>query len=693
MKNITMKYLIAGFALLAVLGCKEDERDFSYAQYGEGPSNLGLLFRVSQDNSGTVTMVPTADGADSFTISFGDSANSEESLVAGETASFTYAEGVYQVKLVAHGYDDQTAELTEELVVAFIAPQNLEVTIENSTSVSRLVSVTATAEFGITYDVYFGETGFPEPLSANMGDTVEYTYAAPGVYTITVEAMSAAIETTTYTVDFEVTEVLMPLTAAPVPLAPPVSVISIYSDTYTGVSLSEVNPNWGQSTTLAEVAIEGNNTWLYENLNYTGIVTNYDNPTDLSSMSHVHFDYWTPESSVATTTLGLKLVNTTIGGEDIEFIQDMTQGEWVSVDIPLTAFEAVNLSAISQLLWDSGDGYDGTVFIDNLYFYQDSPMSPPTAAPTPTYVAGTVISLYSDAYTNIGLSEVNPGWGQGTVLSEVQIEGNNTWKYENLSFSGIVSDYVNPTDLSGMTHLHFDYWTPLTTDPLTMLGMKLVNTNIGSEDLEFVPNVTQGSWVSVDIPLSDYAADLSAVSQFIWDTAEGVDGTVYIDNLLFYANAPTTAAPTPTVPAANVISLYSDAYTNIGLSEVNPGWGQTTVLTEVQVAGNNTWKYEMLSFSGIVSDYINPTDLSSMTHLHFDYWTPNMTDLGMKLVNTTINQEDLEFAPTLTQGSWVSVEIPLADYAADLSAISQFIWDSAAGIDGTIFIDNLYFHN
>ena len=208
--------------------------------------------------------------------------------------------------------------------------------------------------------------------------------------------------------------------------------------------------------------------------------------------------------------------------------------------------------------------------------------------------------------------------------------------------------------------------------------------------------MTQVTWIGVDIPLVGYSTNLSAVSQFIWDTADGFDGTIYIDNLYFYApvgTEPTTAAPTPTVAAANVISLYSDAYTNIGLSEVNPNWGQSTGLTQVQIAGNNTWKYEALSFSGIVSDYGNPTNLSSMTHLHFDYWTPDMTILGMKLVNTNITQEDTEFAPTLSQGTWVSVEIPLANYAVDLTAISQFIWDSDAGPDGTVFIDNLYFHN
>ena len=37
---------------------------------------------------------------------------------------------------------------------------------------------------------------------------------------------------------------------------------------------------------------------------------------------------------------------------------------------------------------------------------------------------------------------------------------------------------------------------------------------------------------------------------------------------------PTTNAPTPSQLAANVISVYSNAYTNIA-TNYNPGWGQS----------------------------------------------------------------------------------------------------------------------
>ena len=57
--------------------------------------------------------------------------------------------------------------------------------------------------------------------------------------------------------------------------------------------MSEWNPNWGQSTTLETVKIEGNETLLYQNLNYSGLVTNYDPGTALTGKTYVHFDYWT----------------------------------------------------------------------------------------------------------------------------------------------------------------------------------------------------------------------------------------------------------------------------------------------------------------------------------------------------------------------------------------------------------------
>ena len=323
-------------------------------------------------------------------------------------------------------------------------------------------------------------------------------------------------------------------------------------------------------------------------------------------------------------------------------------------------------------------------------------LSPSVAAEDPFLPQADVIAIYSDVYTPITVTEFPTSWS-GSGFEEIQIDGNNIIKYENLDFTGIVTDYGNPTDLSGKSYVHFDYWTANASD----LGIKMVNTALdpAQEDLESFGTIVQEEWVSVDIPLADFAMDRSGVTQILFDNLEPGSGvTVFIDNLYFHDGIPTepaTAAPTPSVDAANVIAIYSDAYTPITVTELPTSWSGAG-FEEVQVDGNNTIKYTDLDFTGIVTDYGNATDLSTMTHLHVDYWTVNAKELGIKLVNTALDpaQEDLESFGTITKGVWVSVDIPLADFAMDRSGVTQILIDNlvAGDASATVFIDNLYFY-
>ena len=80
---------------------------------------------------------------------------------------------------------------------------------------------------------------------------------------------------------------------------------------------------------------------------------------------------------------------------------------------------------------------------------------------------------------------------------------------------------------------------------------------------------------------------------------------------------PQTAAPIPSQDSADVISVYSDAYTSIA-TNLNPGWGQATQTTEVQIDGNNTLEYASLNYQGL--EYPQ-TDVSAMEYVHLDYFT------------------------------------------------------------------------
>ncbi len=164
---------------------------------------------------------------------------------------------------------------------------------------------------------------------------------------------------------------------------------------------------------------------------------------------------------------------------------------------------------------------------------------------------------------------------------------------------------------------------------------------------------------------------------------------------------PMTAAPTPTRPAANVISMFSNAYTNVPVDTWQTVWSVGTV-ANIQIQGNDTKKYTNLSFVGAetVTSQINATN---MQYFHVDAWTPNMTQIRMKLVDFGANgvyqgtpNDDKEHeliynAPT--QGGWISYDIPLSNFSGLTTRgnIAQLIISGNPVGTGTLFIDNVYF--
>lgn len=513
------------FAVIGLIACEDDE-GLDQANVPM-PQNLSLEFSVTQDNSGVVSMIPKGNATNSFKINFGDESEPVSGINPGDVVENQYAEGSYQVELTGFNIKNDSVSVTQDLVVSFQPPQNLDVVIENDGVVSNTVNVTVNADFAFTYEVDFGEEGVDSIVQANVEETATYTYQNPGLYDINIVVSGAASETTSFTEeDFEVTEILEPVVGAPSPTQPAQAVISIFSDSYDSITVSEFPTEWSD-TDFEEIQIGDNNVVKYTNLAFTGIVTDYANPTDLTDMDFVHFDYWTPNA----TDLGFKMVNTVISEEDIKDVGTPTIGEWVGVDIALDDYN-MDRSQVTQLLFDAL-GSPATVYIDNLYFYKDIPEAPAVAAPTPTVDASNVLSIYSDAYSSITLNEIPTSWSS-SGFEEVQIDNNNTIKLSDFDFVGIVTNYDSPTDLSGFSSLHFDYWTPNAEE----LGIKLVNTALDpiQEDLEDVGTVTLGEWVSVDIPLADFNMDLSQVTQLIFDNLveNDNDDSVFIDNFYFY---------------------------------------------------------------------------------------------------------------------------------------------------------------
>ncbi|MGB3774045.1 MAG: hypothetical protein WA951_02200, partial [Leeuwenhoekiella sp.] len=164
---------------------------------------------------------------------------------------------------------------------------------------------------------------------------------------------------------------------------------------------------------------------------------------------------------------------------------------------------------------------------------------------------------------------------------------------------------------------------------------------------------------------------------------------------------PAIAAPTPTVAAANVISMFSNAYDNVPVDTWRTDWS-VAMLEDIMIENNDTKKYSQLDFVG-VETISNTIDASEMTHFHTDIWTADATEFAVKLVDLGADGafgggDDVEFQVNFTaptQGEWVSFDIPLSDFEGltTRANIGQLIYVGAPSGENIIYVDNVYFHN
>lgn len=475
---------------------------------------------------------------------------------------------------------------------------------------------------------------------------------------------------------------------APVPTLGAADVISVFSDKYTNVPVDYYNGYWQpyQTTLSADFEVNGDHVLNYNNFNFVG--TQMSSPTiNVSSKAFLHLDIFIPGTLNNGAAFKVRVVdfgaNGAPGGNDdvgdiVTFAAPILKANsWISLDIPFSSLPQLTTKGhVGQIIYEGAN--ISNFFADNVYFWS-YPSTPLVAAPVPTIPAANVKSVFSDAYTNIGGTDFNPNWGQATVVSQLPIAGNNTLKYAGLNYQGL--QLGSNQNVSGYAFLHLDYYSTNSS------SLKIYLISPGPVEKSFTLNVPTGGgtgWKSVDIPLSSFApVNLGNVFQFKFDG----NGDIFLDNIFFwtYPSTPSVAAPTPTTPAADVISIFSDAYTNVAGTDYNPNWGQSTAVSQLPIAGNNTLKYAGLNYQG--TQFGSSQNVSTYSFLHLDYYSANSTSLKVYIISPG---KETPFVLTVpTNGSWTSVNIPLSAFApVDLTNVIQFKFDG----NGDIFLDNMYFY-
>jgi endoglucanase len=504
-----------------------------------------------------------------------------------------------------------------------------------------------------------------------------------------------------------------PTVAASVPTALAANVKSIFSDSYSNVTVDQWGPDWGPaSARITDGVIAGNN---YKTIDmsvagkeFAGI-SFVSSKFDATAYTTFHIDYWIDTPLLAGQVLNIKLSNHD-GSVETSAIQttvtNITGGSWQRLSIPLTSFTVAgggsasrnNIAQIIITAARANTAQPVKVYFDNLYFSQ----------PAPAPVATNLL-------TNGDFSNGTTGWSGNAA--NVQTEGGNSFNFANVTAAG------NPYDVN------LSYVLDI---PNSGVGYKLrfkassdrARTMLAGIGLNQDPwtNVTQ----TVNLTTTQQTFELSLTSNFasatsrvIFDMGAAV-GTVVIDDVELVldtptapapASGPTVAASVPTALAANVKSIFSDSYTNVAVNDWGPNWGDASArITDGAIASNNYKTIDMSAgqeFAGI-SFVSSKFDATPYTTFNVDYWVDTPLLAG-QVINIKLSNHDgsaetnaIQYLVNpVTAGSWQRLSIPLSSFtvagggSASRNNIAQIIITAArANVSTTsvkVYFDNMYF--
>jgi len=246
-------------------------------------------------------------------------------------------------------------------------------------------------------------------------------------------------------------------------------------------------------------------------------------------------------------------VTTQIGG--LSSVFNLPNGVNQTVDLIASYFEFFSsneeIATVSSTGVVSIIGGPGTAVITAKMGGKDAKGSltiitaePFETAPVPTNNPNDVISLFSEAFTNVPVDYYNGYWAPfQTTLSEDFIVGNDRiLSYTNFNFVGV--QFSDPViDATTMTNLRIDLFFPNDIAPGTQFKVQLVDFGAngafgGGDDSNHTitfssPTINTQNWISLDIPLANFTglASRAHLGQLIF---EGTNvSNFYADNIYF----------------------------------------------------------------------------------------------------------------------------------------------------------------
>ncbi|WP_143002792.1 hypothetical protein [Psychroflexus sediminis] len=585
--NIRVSILM--LLLLSMISCTEDEGLTKIDL--EAPSNIDATISIEQDNSGEVTFTPTGQNANEFFMNFGDGSELSDTIAAGETFKHIYAEGNYDVELFALNIADEITQATKPLVVSFLPPENLEVTITKFPADPLSVNVSATADNAAGFEVTFGEMPDETPVSFGLGDIVSYTYSSVGDFEITVTALSGGEATTSYSETITITD----------PLVFPVDFESATVD-YTfynfgggesaGVPIvANPDPNAvNDSETVASYTkVAGSETWA-------GTSTTLSAPIDFTNGTLIKMDVYSPQAGVPVL---FKIEN---GLDNTIFVESQESttvaNEWETLTFDMSALDLSTTYEVLAIFFNFNTAGSGeTYYFDNLRTASAVDISLP-------------LRFEQDAaiYNFIGF-----GGGSAAVIANPDASGLNTSSQvvrQNKSsgsqvWAGVVTDLTEKVDFSISTTLTMKVWSPTANIPVLLKFEDPNDPNTFVETTSIVPEANKWVEVEFDFAGADPSLNFGRMAVFFDFGTAGTGADYYFDDINYSGKAIEDFEGT--APAFIVFGNIDPVEV---VSNPNPTGINTTsqVANLTKTAGSETW-------AGALFEVDTPLDLDTFSKI------------------------------------------------------------------------------
>ncbi|MFV8360048.1 hypothetical protein [Flavobacterium sp. LS1P3] len=361
MKKIKLIFSFILVLLVAISCTVEGISDDTALLGTESSANLNKIFDISTDNSGKVTITPTADGAVSFKVEYGHGTVSSVKVAPGASTTHVYPEGKYTVKITATSISGATTEQTFPLDVVYRAPENLAVTLNKNI---HNLKVKAKADYAKSYLVYFGDVPNEVGTPLATDGEVAHDYAVAGTYNVKVVALSggaAKTEKTTPTIIYN---------AYGLPITYELATQNYgVGGTFGGISTAVVaNPFPTGLNTSATV-------WKYTKTTgaetWSGTYSTLDSPIDFATGNKIKLlMYATEVGKNLNVELEWAVGGTPANGVAVLKVANTVANSWQELVFDFSTIAAIPANAkFTQLVFrydDSAKGSGEVIYIDNI---------------------------------------------------------------------------------------------------------------------------------------------------------------------------------------------------------------------------------------------------------------------------------------------------------------------------------------